>query len=383
MSEIPLSAPSFNGNEWKYLKDCVDSEWVSSAGKYVDIFEKKIAEYTGVKYAISCGNGTSAIHLSLKLMGVKSEDEVLVPTLTFIGTINAISYIGASPVFMDSDEFFNIDSEKTIQFILEETRFINNVTYNKTTGRKISAIIPVHVWGNAVWLDELSILCNQRNIKIIEDAAESLGTYYLTGDNINKHTGSVGDIGCLSFNGNKIITSGGGGMILTSDPEIAKNAKYYSTQAKDNSILYIHNEIGYNYRLSNIHSALGLAQLEQLETILIKKKEINQNYISKLSDIDGLSICKTPEYAKNNHWLNILKINSLIYKRDKEDLMQIFLKNGIHVRPVWRLNHLQVPYRNFQSYKIENSLNLIRYSLCMPSSINLNENDLNKVVKFL
>lgn len=383
MSEIPLSAPSFNGNEWKYLKDCVDSEWVSSAGEYVDIFEKKIAEYTGVKYAISCVNGTSAIHLSLKLMGVKSEDEVLVPTLTFIGTINAISYIGASPVFMDSDEFFNIDSEKTIQFILEETRFINNVTYNKTTGRKISAIIPVHVWGNAVWLDELSILCNQRNIKIIEDAAESLGTYYLTGDNKNKHTGSVGDIGCLSFNGNKIITSGGGGMILTSDPEIAKNAKYYSTQAKDDSILYIHNEIGYNYRLSNIHSALGLAQLEQLETILIKKKEINQNYISKLSDIDGLSICKTPEYAKNNHWLNILKINSLIYKRDKENLLQIFLKNGIHVRPVWSLNHLQVPYRNFQSYKIENSLNLIRYSLCMPSSINLNENDLNKVVKFL
>jgi perosamine synthetase len=383
MSEIPLSAPSFNGNEWKYLKDCIDTGWVSSAGKYVSTFEEKVANYVGTKYAISCINGTSALYLSLRLMGVEAEDEVIVPTLTFIGTINAISYTGAFPVFMDADDFFNMDIEKTIKFIKEETRFNNHVTYNKTSGRRISAIIPVHVWGNAVWLDELTILCKERNIKIIEDAAESLGTHYLKGDNKNKHTGSVGDIGCLSFNGNKIITSGGGGMILTSDPEVAKKAKYFSTQAKDDALLYIHNEVGYNFRLTNIQAALGLAQLEQLDSILLKKKEINQNYISKLLDIEGLSICNTPGYATNNHWLNILKINSLIYIRDKEELIQIFLNNGIEVRPIWHLNHLQVPYSGFQTYKIENALNLIRHSLCMPSSFDLNEADLNKVVKSL
>ena len=214
MSNIPLSAPSFNGNEWKYLKDCVDTTWVSSAGKYVELFEEKIAEYVGVKHAIACVNGTSSLHLSLKLAGVAPLDEVIAPTLTFIGTINAISYNGANPVFMDADNHFNIDIEKTIQFIHEETIYKQNATYNKVTGRKISAIVPVHIWGNAVWLDEILPLCKERNIRVVEDAAESLGTKYLIGENAESYTGSIGKIGCLSFNGNKIITAGGGGMIF-------------------------------------------------------------------------------------------------------------------------------------------------------------------------
>jgi len=383
MSNIPLSTPSFNGNEWKYLKDCVDTTWVSSSGKYVELFEENIAEYVGVKYAIACVNGTSSLYLSLKLAGVAPTDEVIAPTLTFIGTINAISYNGANPVFMDADNHFNIDVEKTIQFIHEETIFKKNATYNKVSGRKISAIVPVHVWGNAVWLDELIPLCKERNITVVEDAAQSLATKYLIGKNAESYTGSIGEIGCLSFNGNKIITAGGGGMILTSDSNIAERARYLTTQAKDDPLRFVHNEVGYNYRLTNIQAALGLAQLEQLEGILIKKRAIHSQYISKIIDIDGLSIAETPSYAENNCWMNILKINKSKYFKSNEELIKRFSKHDIQTRPIWHLNHLQNPYKGSQSYKIDNAYNLISDSLCIPSSNNISNSHLNKVINCL
>ena len=208
MSNIPLSVPSLKGNELEYIKECVDTEWVSSAGKYVDLFEQKIAEYTGAKYAVSCVNGTSALHVSLQLAGVEPGDEVVVPTLTFIAPVNAIAYNSANPVFMDSDEYYNIDIMKTIDFIQNQTYFKDNATYNKITNKRISAIIPVHIWGNAVWLDKLVPLCKEYNISVVEDASESLGTFYIKGLFEGKHTGTIGELGCLSFNGNKIITTG-------------------------------------------------------------------------------------------------------------------------------------------------------------------------------
>ena len=204
---ISLIEPVMNGNEWKYVKECLDTNWVSSAGKYVDLFEQKIAEYTGAKYAVACVNGTAALQVSLRLAGVKPGDEVIAPTLTFIAPINAIAYNGANPVFMDADEYYNIDPVKTIQFIKEETEFRNGFTYNKSTGKRISAIIPVHIWGNACWLDELVEVCSERNIAIVEDASESLGTRYIKGNFAGKHTGTIGQLGCVSFNGNKIITT--------------------------------------------------------------------------------------------------------------------------------------------------------------------------------
>ena len=264
MSKILLSSPSFNGNEWKYVKDCIDTEWVSSAGSYVDMFEKEVAKFTKAGFGVSCVNGTSALQVCLRLSGVSPGDEVIIPSLTFIAPVNAISYMGAFPIFMDSDDYYNIDSEKTIDFIKTNTIIKNGFSYNKITNRKISAIIPVHVWGNACDLDDLVIICNERNIKIIEDASESLGTVYNAGDHDTKHTGNIGILGCISFNGNKIITTGGGGMIITDDEELALKAKYLTTQAKDDPINYIHNEVGYNFRLTNIQAALGLAQLEQL-----------------------------------------------------------------------------------------------------------------------
>ena len=383
MFNIPLSEPSFKGKEWTYVKECLDTEWVSSAGKYIELFEKKIAEYTGATYAIACVNGTAALQVSLRLAGVQPGDEVIVPTLTFIAPVNVISYNGASPVFMDADEYYNIDGKKTIEFINLETVFKNGFTYNKNTNKKISAIVPVHIWGNACWLDDLVDLCAERNIAIVEDASESLGTFYKQGKYSEKHTGIIGRIGCLSFNGNKIITTGGGGMILSDNEELAEKARYLTTQAKDDSIRYDHREIGYNFRLTNIQAALGVAQLEQLPGFLGRKQEIFDRYETALEIIDGLTIAKIPDYADNNHWMNLLQINSEIYSQDMEVLMARLEGLGIQTRPVWKLNHLQKPYKNCQSYKIEKAEDLVLNSLCLPSSVNLATNNINYIVTCL
>ena len=377
---IPLSAPSLKGNEWKYVKECIDTEWVSSAGKYVELFEKNIAEYTGSKYAIACMNGTAAIQLSLRLAGVEAGDEVIVSTLTFIAPVNAITYNNAKPIFLDADKYYNLDSEKTIQFIKNETVFKNGFTYNKKTNNRITAIIPVHVWGNACWLDELIEFCNKQNIAVLEDASESLGTFYNAGKYKGKHTGTIGKLGCLSFNGNKIITAGGGGMILTDDESLSEKAKYLSTQAKDDPIRYVHDEIGYNFRLTNIQAALGVAQLEQLPAILKRKKEIYDFYQSKIENIKGLSLSKVPDYADNNHWLNLLQIDKKVYNEDRESLMKRLEENGIQSRPVWKLNHEQKPYKNCRSFETSNAKILVENSLCIPSSINL---DKEKIIKIL
>ena len=343
MYKIPLSVPSINGNEWKYVKECIDSEWVSSAGAYVDLFEQKIAKYTGCKYAVACVNGTSALQLSLRLSGIKPDDEVIVPTLTFIAPVNAISYNNSIPIFMDSDKYYNIDSEKTIDFIKNETTFKDGFTYNRISKRRISAIVPVHIWGNAAWLDELVYICKERNIKVIEDASESLGTFYSKGIYSGKHSGTVGELGCISFNGNKIITSGGGGMIITDNEELAEKARYLTTQAKDDQVRYIHNEIGYNFRLTNIQAALGVAQLEQIKIILDRKKQIHQKYVDDVSRINGLAIAKSPDYSENNHWLNLVQIDIKNYGKNRDTLMSYLKDNGIQSRPVWALNHLQKP----------------------------------------
>ena len=383
MYKIPLSVPSLNGNEMQYVKECIDTEWVSSAGKYVDLFEQKITEYTGSKFAVACVNGTAAIQVSLRLAGVDAGDEVIVSTLTFIASVNAITYNNATPIFMDADKYYNLDSEKTIEFIKNETVFKNGFTYNKKTNNKITAIIPVHVWGNACWLDELIELCNKQNIAIVEDAAESLGTFYNNGKYEGKHTGTIGKLGCLSFNGNKIITTGGGGMILTDDKILAEKAKYLSTQAKDDPIRYVHNEIGYNFRLTNIQAALGVAQLEQLPSILKRKKEIYNFYQSTIENIDGLSLSKVPDYADSNNWLNLLKIDSKVYNQDREVLMKRLEGNGIQTRPVWKLNHEQKPYKDYQHFKVEKAKELVKNSLCLPSSANLSNENLNKIVSVL
>jgi aminotransferase in exopolysaccharide biosynthesis len=380
---IPLSVPNISGNEWQYVKECLDTEWLSSAGKYVDLFEQNIAEYTGAKYAVACVNGTSALQVSLRLAGVQTGDEVIIPTLTFIAPVNAVAYNGANPVFMDVDEHYNLNIEKTIEFIRTETVFKAGNTYNKKSDKLISAIVPVHMWGNGVWLDELVPLCLERNIIIVEDACESLGSIYFEGVYKGCHTGSIGNLGCLSFNGNKIITTGGGGMILTDDEELANKARYLTTQAKDDPVRYIHHEIGYNFRLTNIQAALGVAQLEQLPKFLKHKRDIFHQYQTALNDVDGMTIANVPDYADNNHWMNLIQINSEVYGEDRETLMQRLGQNGIETRPVWALNHLQRSYRDCQNYMIDKATELVEKSLCLPSSTNMTDRDIEKLLNCL
>ena len=384
---IKLHEPFIRGNEWRYVKNCLNTGWVSSAGKYVDLFEKKIAKYTGSKYAIACINGTAALQISLKLVGVGKDEEVIVPSMTFIAPVNAISYNNAKPIFMDNNKYYTIDINKTLEFLNKETRTIQrnklSITVNKKTGKRIAALIVVHLFGNAARLDELIDLCKKKNIPLIEDSAESIGTFYGSGRFKNKHTGTVGQIGCLSFNGNKIITSGGGGMILTDNLKIANRAKYLTTQAKDDSINYIHNDIGYNFRLSNIQAALGLAQLENLSKNIRKKKIIHSIYKSKIDKYKGLKISSTSHPNKCNYWLNILEINKRLSKKELSKIIQQFNKHGIEVRPLWYPNHLQKKYKKCQTYKLSNIKKIYQKRLCLPSSSQLTAKQQNFICKKL
>ena len=369
---IPLSVPSIKGNEWTYVKECLDTEWISSVGNYVDRFEQDVASYLGAKHAIACMNGTSALHISLLLAGVKRHDEVIVPTITFIAPANAVRYVGAEPVFMDCDDYCNIDIGKTRSFIAEECNFVNGKLINKKTKRRVSALIPVHVLGTPADMDPLSELAKIYNLKIIEDATESLGSEYK-----GKKTGTLGLLGCLSFNGNKIITTGGGGMIITDDAVLAKRGKHLTTQAKKEGMEYIHNEIGLNYRLVNILAAVGVAQMEEIENFVETKRQ-NFNLYKKLLTDTPYTLLNEPYYAKSNKWFYAVLCKD---KKTKQRLLKHLNGNGIQARPLWLLNHLQKPYVKCQSYKIEKAPNMYDTIVNIPCSVNLTENDIKKVVK--
>jgi len=323
---IPLHAPVFFGNEKKYLNDCIDSTFVSSVGKYVDKFEQMVAEYTGAKYAIATVNGTAALHIALKLAGVDENSEVITQPLTFIATCNAISYCNATPVFVDVDkDTMGLSPESLSVFLQVETQQKNGVCYNRTTGKKIAAVVPMHTFGHPCRIDELAKICNEHNIVLVEDAAESLGSYYN-----NQHTGTFGKISVFSFNGNKTITTGGGGMIVTNDEAIARHAKHLTTTAKvHHEYEYIHDETGYNYRLPNINAALGCAQMEKLSIIL-----------------EDMNFVTEAEKTRANYWLNAVVLKS----REQRDL---FLKetnsSGVMTRPVWSLMNKLNMYKNCQT----------------------------------
>ena len=382
-SGIPLSVPGIRGNEWKYVKECLDTGWVSSAGKYVSRFEEDICAFSGAEHAVACVNATAALQVALRLVGVSPGDEVIVPTVTFIAPVNAVRYLDAAPVFMDCDDHFNIDAEKTVRFIERETVFRDGHSWNRRTLKRVQAIIPVHVFGNAVDLEKIIPVCRQRNIRVVEDAAESLGSYYAEGSLSGKHTGVAGDIGCYSFNGNKIITTGGGGMIVTGNDEYAEKARYLTTQAKDDQARYIHDEVGYNFRLSNIQAAVGVAQLEMLpEYIRIKEKNYSM-YRDEIDKMPGLHLAGTPAYARSNYWFYCMLIDKGKYGMDREELMALLAGKNIETRPIWQLNHLQKPYRDFQHYEIEKAFELLERTLNIPCSVTLREEDIRRVISAL
>ena len=304
---IPLSEPYIIGNEITYIKNSIQKRELTF-GKYCNLFNNSIKKLTKSKYSILCSSGTAALHISMKVAGVKEDDEVIVPTLTFIATINSIAYNNASPIFMDTDDYFNLDEDKSISFIKKNTYFKNGYSYNKKTKKRISALIIVHVWGNAAKVNKLIKLCRIKNIKVIEDATESLGTFYKKNNKKYKHTGTIGDLGCISFNGNKIITAAGGGAIISNNKKYIEKANYYINQSKDNELFYIHNEIGFNYRLSNVQSAIGFAQLKSLKKIINYKSKIRDKYINAFKYNNNFAIYSNPDYSINNNWMNLLKL---------------------------------------------------------------------------
>jgi aminotransferase in exopolysaccharide biosynthesis len=335
---IALHEPRFTANEKQYINECIDSTFVSSVGKFVDLFEEDIACFTGATKAVVCVNGTNALHLALVLSGVKQNEEVITQPLTFIATANAISYCGAHPVFVDIDRDTLGLSPNALRIWLEDNvemhppqNPISGIQYpiNKTTGRRIAAVVPMHTFGHPCRIDEIAGICKDYNIQLVEDAAESLGSYFK-----GQHTGTFGDIGVLSFNGNKIITTGGGGMLLFNDELLAQKAKHLTTQAKvPHAWEFVHDDIGYNYRMPNINAALGVAQLEQIEKFLVAKRNLAKDYKIFFDGI-GIKFVEEPENSKSNYWLNAILLHD---KSERNDFLEFINKNGIMTRPVWEL----------------------------------------------
>ncbi|MEO6901896.1 MAG: LegC family aminotransferase [Bacteroidia bacterium] len=362
---IPLHEPHFNGNEKKYLIDCIDSTFVSSVGKYVDEFEKKMVEYTGAKYAVACVNGTAALHMAMLVAGVQRNDIVITQPLSFIATCNAIAYIGAAHLFVDVDlDTMGLSPDK-LQTYLQEfgVQMKDGFTYHKTTGQKIAACVPMHTFGHPCRIDELEAICKKYNIALVEDAAESIGSYYK-----NKHTGTFGLLGAFSFNGNKTITSGGGGVIITNDEKIAKHAKHLTTQAKvPHRWDFVHDEIGYNYRMPNINAALIVAQLEQLNGFLKNKRELAQRY-NEFFKGTQIHFMNEPADSISNYWLCSILLPT-ITQRDK--FLQETNDNGVMTRPVWRLMNELVMFKDALKGNLDNAQLLENRLVNIPSSVRM------------
>lgn len=361
---VALHEPQFAGNEWTYVKECLDTGWVSSAGKYVDQFESMLVEYTGVKRAVAVVNGTAALHICLKLAGVEPDDEVFVPALTFVATANATAYCGAIPHFVDSEEkTLGLDPEKLSGYLDEIAEMHGDSCYNRNTQRRIRAVIPMHTFGHPVDLDPLAELCERFNLKMIEDAAESMGSLYK-----DRHTGNWGHLSVLSFNGNKIITTGGGGAILTNDDSLADQAKHITATARiPHRWEYRHDQMGYNYRMPNINAALGCAQLEELPGFIRSKRALAEKYQKAFEGLEGVCVFKEPDFATSNYWLNVLLLDE-----DCSHYLNEILKTtndrSIMTRPVWTLMHRLPMFSGCPRMDLSVAENLERRLINIPSS---------------
>jgi perosamine synthetase len=373
---IPLAVPAIQGNEWRYIKECLDTNWVSSVGPFVERFENEIAARVGAPFAVATVNGTAALHVALLLAGVKPEDEVLVSTLTFIAPVNAIRYVGAWPVFIDAEpDYWQMDPSGVADFLERGCRWHKGALHNRLTGRRVSAVVPVHILGHPVDLDPIIDIARKYNLTVIEDATEGLGTTYK-----GRPLGSIGDIGCFSFNGNKIITTGGGGMLVTSNQDWARKAKYLTTQAKDDPIEYVHSEIGYNYRLTNLLAAMGCAQLEQLETFIAAKQRIASKYAEGLR-LPGISLMQEASWASSSWWLYTLLVDNTVLGSDSRQLMRSLNFKKIQTRPLWQPVHLSGAHCGSSAIKMPIAERLYQQALSLPCSAGLHEEEQNRVIE--
>lgn len=363
---IPLHTPCFIGNEKKYLNECIDSTFVSSVGAYVDRMEQMVAEYTGAKKAVACVNGTNALHIALLLAGVEREDEILTQPLTFIATANAISYCGAHPVFLDVDlDTLGLSPKSVASWLNEYAEIKAEGCYNKMTGRRIKACVPMHTFGHPVKLDELVKLCEIYHIELVEDAAESLGSYYK-----GRHTGTFGKVGVLSFNGNKTITTGGGGMLLFMNEKLAKRAKHITTQAKvPHKWEFVHDEISFNYRMPNINAALGCAQMETLPRFVANKRELAKIYAHYFQSKD-IQFFTEPQDCQSNYWLNVVILKN---KEERDSFLEYTNSQGIMTRPIWSLMNKLPMFQYCQQDALKNAQWLEERVVNIPSSVRLTE----------
>lgn len=360
---ISLHTPLFVGNEKKYLNDCIDTTFVSSVGKFVDRFEEMVVEYTGAKKAVVCVSGTNALHMAMLLVGIERNDEVLTQALTFIATCNAISYIGAHPVFIDVDkETLGLSPDAVRTWLTKNAVIKEGQCYNKHTGRRVKACVPMHTFGHPVRIKELATICNDWHIELIEDAAESIGSFYE-----GQHTGTFGKVGVISFNGNKTITTGGGGMLLFQDEELGKFAKHLTTQAKvPHRWEFVHDHIGYNYRMPNINAAIGCAQMENLERYVENKRETAEKYKDFFRNIPDITFFTEPENCRSNYWLNVVLLKD---RQAQQEFLEYTNDHGVMTRPVWQLMNKLEMFEGCETDGLENTRWVEERIVNIPSSV--------------
>ena len=376
---IPFSEPHLCGNEKKYVTDCLDTGWVSSVGGYVNSFERKVADRVTRKCAVACVSGTAALHIAQIVAGVQPGDEVIMPALTFAAPAFATRYIGAFPAFLDVDEkYWQLDPQRLKEFLTKDCVFRKGVLKNKHTGRRLLAIVAVHLLGHPADMGPIIRLAREYGLKVIEDAAESIGAQYR-----NKPVGALGDIACFSFNGSKIVTCGGGGMLVTDNKKWADRARYLTTQAKDDPVEYIHNEVGYNYRLTNVQAAIGLAQMEQLDCFIEKKRRIAQGYEKRLKSIKGIKLPEEASWARSTFWLYTVRVNRSRFGMDSRELMRHLGREGIQSRPLWHPLHSLPVFKECFAGPISIADSLYRTALSLPSSVGLTSQSLHRITACL
>ena len=369
---ILLSGPNIAGNEWKYVKECLDTAWVSSVGAYVAQFEEMVAKQAGAKYGVATSSGTTALHISLLLSEVKRDDYVIVPNITFVASLNSIKYVGANPILMDADfDTWQMDLDLLLEFLAEKTEQRNGQCILKKDGKTIKAIMPVHVLGNMCDMDRLTTISEKYNLIVIEDSTEALGSFHK-----GQHAGSFGKFGCFSFNGNKIITCGGGGVIVTDDEALAKKAKHITTQAKADSFEYFHDQIGYNYRLTNVAAAIGVGQMEQLSGFVKRKHEIRDFYQTELSGVGDIAFQKVEEGIEPNWWLFTIKSSK------QKGLLKTLNSNRMQSRPFWvPMNQLPMFKDDLFIQKSNVSDQIYKVCLSIPCSTYITDEELSSIVK--
>lgn len=373
---IMLCIPEIRGNEWNFLKECLDTNFVSSVGPFVDRFEQMVTEHVGTQYAVATVNGTCALHTALLVAGVKPDEEVIVSTLTFIAPVNAIRYVGAWPVFIDAEsDYWQMDPVKVLEFLERGCQWREGGLYNRCTGRRVTAILPVHVLGHPVDLEPILEAAGKYGLKVIEDATEGLGASYK-----GRSLGSLGDIACFSFNGNKMITTGGGGMIVTDNEAWARKAKYLTTQAKDDPIEYVHGEIGYNYRLTNLQAAVGCAQMERLTDYVPAKRRIAARYNDALKSVPGISPMKEAAWASSSFWMYTILVDEQQFGMDSRQLMKVLGSQKIQSRPLWQPIHQSPAHALNKTVELPVAERLYRQGLSLPCSVGLSAHDQDRVI---